>query len=128
MLWKCEEYPPWHPFWDGNDSSIFDSVRSLFNHLLISIDTHLPYLPYYFIPSLNLLENLPESTISKMKTTLKNIVKNVTKHFPDNLEVALGLAERASNLLKEILNRFESFSNILTVNAVLESLKGQALP
>ena len=100
MLWKCEEYPPWHAFWDASDSSIFKAVRSLFHHLLLSINAG--HLPYYFIPTLNILENIPRKTTSQMLKILKNIVKDIIKHQPNNFEHILNVAERGSIIVKKV--------------------------
>ena len=76
MLWHCEEYPPDHEFWDDSSSGIINAVQNLFKKLLLAMEKE--FLPYYFIPEINVFENIPKALLQQAKLEVEKIVK---KHY-----------------------------------------------
>ena len=109
MLWACDRYPPDDPFWalGVNKGSIFRVLSYLFADLLSKFREGV--VPYYFIPQINIIEDIPMGVRKGVTAKLELIKNNVEFYMPkctrevrEIAESALLYAARANNFLQSI--------------------------
>ena len=64
MLWTCEKYPPDDTMWNEDLNSTVNVLRNLFKALHNALKES--FLPYYFIPEINIIEHIPEHPIAEV--------------------------------------------------------------
>lgn len=95
MLWVCEEKPPVDILWNEDKLSIVNAIRYLFKKLQKTFETG--FMPYIFIPNINVLQHLSKYTLRKAATLTKEISLNPMKYIP-------GEAGKIVNLLQNVIN------------------------
>ena len=106
MFWVCEKYPPDHWIWQKG--SCVRALTYLFVKLLSTLENE--HLPYYFIPSINVIEKVNYTVRAKIKSKVKEIILNIEMFIPDNvaevIEVCRGIIS-LSNALKNSIKYYE---------------------
>ena len=100
MFWICEEYPPEHRIWLKN--SCVDTLNHLFSKLLSDLEEK--HLPYYFIPSINVIDKIDDSVRIKMVTTVKEIVPDTDSFIPGNVIEVIEVSQELLSILKSFHN------------------------
>ena len=77
------------------------------------------FLPYYFIPELNLLDSLPDKLSEKALQKFQNLNANITQYIFQNNVNKTEIAEQWMNSIMLVLYRIEDF---------LETVKRYGLP
>ena len=77
MLWVSEEYPSEDSLWldDGNSIALKLLLKRLFSYFKDN------YMPYYFIPSINILERVPVHISHKVVNLLSKIMIEPTNYL-----------------------------------------------
>ena len=120
MFWICEQTPPDDPLWDFiSDEEFFTSLRYFFIKLTGYFMNG--FMPYYFIPDVNLIEGLPDELFEKVLATLKYLSVVKDKRFlPDNK--SRDLAEGWMDSMELFLHEFDDFLEIATISSVYASI------
>ena len=107
MLWTCEEFPPGNELWDESNDGILKAVKFLFKRLLHSMRER--YLPYYFIPSINVIEKYSERLCTKIEVTLSKILKDINSFIPHEklLRESIMLLQNSLIPITKLYNFFE---------------------
>ena len=100
MFWICEEYPPEHRIWLKN--SCVDTLNHLFSKLLSDLEEK--HLPYYFIPSINVIDKIDDSVRIKMVSTVKEIVSDTDSFIPGNVIEVIEVSQELLSILKSFHN------------------------
>jgi len=109
MLWLVEAYPPNDPVWVTSGSSKQTALslllRKLYSYFIKG------YMPYYFIPSINILQRIPMEVTEQVSRILSHIQRNFRLFLPsDRVQLIRGyLWNTRSSLLAihSILNKFK---------------------
>jgi len=111
FMWVCEEYAPDHMFWRG--SSRF-GVKHVIIHLYLRILRAFQrgYMPYFFIPDVNVLSNIPRRLRIKIIWTLKRLTRNITHHIPFNAKEVLRVMETARFRLYKTIDIIKKLYNL----------------
>ena len=79
------------------------------------------FMPYYFIPDVNLIEGLPDELFENVLATLKYLSVVKDKRFlPDNK--SRDLAEGWMDSMERFLHEFDDFLEIATISSVYASI------
>ena len=118
MFWICEQTPPDDPLWDFiSDKEFLTSLGYFFKKLMGYFKEG--FLPYYFIPELNLLDSLPDKLSEKALQKFQNLNANITQYIFQNNVNKTEIAEQWMNSIMLVLYRIEDF---------LETVKRYGLP
>uniref|UniRef100_A0A7M5UCI3 Mab-21-like HhH/H2TH-like domain-containing protein n=1 Tax=Clytia hemisphaerica TaxID=252671 RepID=A0A7M5UCI3_9CNID len=99
MLWTCEKYPPNDPFWSDDNASIFRILKYMITDLHKNFERR--FLPYYFIPEINLLSYLNSEIVRKLTRALYVIKQDVENYLPQHSQKVLILSESALNIINK---------------------------
>ena len=102
MFWVCEEYYPNHRIW--RKKSCVRTLNRLFCKLLSALEDR--HLPYYFIPSINVIDTINDELRIKMISIIMDIVCDTWKCIPKNVD-------EVTEVSKEMLNLATSVHNLL---------------
>ena len=83
MFWVTEEYPPDSELSDDCHQSTINAVAYLLERLKYSLEES--RLPYYFIPCINIIEQLPGQTRMELIEETGKILEDVSSFIPDNV-------------------------------------------
>lgn len=107
MLWTCEEKSPKDIFWKDTNASIISAVTVLFQKLLTACKN--TFLPYYFVPEINILGNLPHNVIGTMELMVEDILTGVAPRIPSQtnlaktfIETCLKVLQRTKTFMKNV--------------------------
>lgn len=100
MLWTCEQYPPEHSLWDKDAQSIVKSLQYLFGKLYQMFASK--FMPYIFIPTINVLEHLSPDTKQKVAKKLQEISLSPLKYIPREAEKVTGILQNLLNAVHHI--------------------------
>ncbi|XP_057296962.1 uncharacterized protein LOC130625866 [Hydractinia symbiolongicarpus] len=106
MFWTCEEHGINDPLWESDDKSTIHALSHLFKKLLKYIEED-DHLPYYFIPSINVIEKMTDSLKRNVVSKIKLILSDVLLYVPDNIEEVIEASE-------EMVKIMESAGEIMT--------------
>ena len=95
MLWACEKYPP--EKWDDSTSSIVEAVKNLLKELQKACQKG--YLKYFFVPQINVIENIPQKTRTIIVKTIEKILSKISAYMPNNTEPLRRLLEKELSFL-----------------------------
>ena len=101
MFWVCEEFSPDNKIWQR--CSCIHAINYLFRELLSALEKS--HLPYYFIPSINVIEKITDNVRIKMISIVKDIVCVTEKFVPENVDEVIGVSQEMINMAKS-LNQF----------------------
>ena len=111
MLWTCEKYPPHDNLWsiDGHPESIHRSVQFLLRNLHEAFFTK--HLSYYFIPEINILENIPDNVLSKACDKLKMILLDIQSAVPSTTQthIVIEVLENIKRISKDMRYSIKEF-------------------
>ena len=80
MLWICEEFPPHDKMWDY--VNVLNSTKYLYAKLLGYMKKR--FMPYYFIPEVNVFGGLYPELYDKVNPVLECIMKDLPKYIPNH--------------------------------------------
>ena len=106
MLWTCEKFSPDNrTFWSNTAQGVRNTVIYLFTELKEACQTG--HLPYFFIPEINLLENIAEATNGKelfgrVVRLIEDLIKNFDQTFAS--PALLQQQNKVAESLQEIRN------------------------
>ena len=106
MFWVCEEYSPKNRMW--RKKSCIRTLNYLFRQLLSALEVN--HLPYYFIPSINVIEAINDTSRLKMISVVKEILYNTEKFVPNNVDEVIEISLEMLNVavsVNLVLNCFE---------------------
>ena len=106
MFWVCEEYSPKSRMW--RKKSCIRTLNYLFRQLLLALEVN--HLPYYFIPSINVIEAVNDTSRMKMISVVKEILYNTEKFVPNNVDEVIEISLEMLNVAMSVnlvLNCFE---------------------
>ena len=106
MFWVCEEYPPRNRMW--RKKSCIRTLNYLFRQLLSALEAN--HLPYYFIPSINVIETINDTSRMKIISVVKEILYNTEKFVPNNVDEVIEISLEILNVAMSVnlvLNCFE---------------------
>ena len=106
MFWVCEEYSPKSRMW--RKKSCIRTLNYLFRQLLLALEVN--HLPYYFIPSINVIEAVNDTSRMKMISFVKEILYNTEKFVPNNVDEVIEISLEMLNVAMSVnlvLNCFE---------------------
>ena len=106
MLWVCERYPPDNSIWQSKSTTT--TLTLLFRELLSAFQKG--NLPYYFIPSINVIQMIEDSLKKKVVLRIQEIVDDLQSFIPTNVGKVIKVSH-------EILDIVES------VNGVMDDLR-----
>ena len=78
MLWFCEDFPPNHDIWDREN--VLNTTVLLYKKLLRYFKRS--FMPYYFIPQLNVLQKIPNDYYDEIIHRIENMTTNLPSHLP----------------------------------------------
>ena len=106
MFWVCEELPPDNKIWQK--CSCIDAINHLFRELLSALEKS--HLPYYFIPSINVIEKVTENVRIKMIPIVKDIVCVTEMFVPANVNEVIVVSQEMLSMVKS-LNKVMKYYN-----------------
>ena len=83
MLWICEQYAPCDPVW----SDFEKGVQMLLSKLMEALESD--SLPHFFIPEINLLEQIGEDVRHKCINIITNLQRNIFMAAPFDINEKL---------------------------------------
>ena len=98
MFWACEEFSPDNRMWQK--CSCVHAINHLFRELLSALEKS--HLPYYFIPSINVIENISDYVRIKMISIVKEIVCDTEKFVPENVGEVIGVSQEMLSMAKSV--------------------------
>ena len=98
MFWVCEELSPDNKMWQK--CSCVHAINHLFRELLSALEKS--HLPYYFIPSINVIENISDYVRIKMISIVKEIVCDTEKFVPENVGEVIGASQEMLSMAKSV--------------------------
>ena len=107
LLWICENHIPNDELWDfDNDQGFFRVLIFLFSRL--KDDVQKGFVPYYFIPEVNLIKGIPGNLLKDALKILDAVTMNVSKYIPAETETVHNWLEKTSNVFHEIIDIIET--------------------
>ena len=100
MLWLCEEYCTNHHIW--RKKSCVRTLNRLFCKLLSALEDR--KLPYYFIPTINVIEGINDESRIKMISVVQDIVCDTWKFIPKNVDEVIKVSKKIINLGTSVNN------------------------
>lgn len=91
MCWMVEENPPEDSYWDEDDETLLFIVRTMFQRLLDALLKGI--LQYYFIPSINIIEKMPQQLKMNLIDKVMEILEDTESYLPENIEAVIEFAE-----------------------------------
>ena len=86
MFWVCEtKNKEDKTFWKEDYCSLLDALRYLFTEMLKYFEAG--FMPYYFIPKINVIESVSVATQNKVIYKIQVILQNMEYHLPSLTEV-----------------------------------------
>ena len=98
MLWACQQFPPAHAIW--SDDAVFHSVHYLL--LKLQFYFHSGHLPMFFIPEINLLEDIPRETHGIIAKKIASIRTNLVQNVPFDIPQVITSAKIQSTALRQM--------------------------
>ena len=106
MFWVCEKYPPDHWIWQKG--SCVRALTYLFVKLLLTLENE--HLPYYFIPSINVIEKVNYAVIAKITSKVKEIILDIEMFIPDNVAEVIEVCRDIISLSNALKNSLKYYS------------------
>ena len=106
MFWACEEFSPDQKIWQKD--SCIHALNYLFRELLSALEKS--HLPYYFIPSINVIEKIPGNLRIKMISIVKDIVCVTEMFVPANVNEVIVVSQEMLSMVKS-LNKVMKYYN-----------------
>ena len=86
MFWVCEaNNKEDKTFWKEDFHSLLDIIRHLFTEMSKYFEAG--FMPYYFIPKINVIESISHETRSKVIQKIQAILQNIEYHLPSLSEI-----------------------------------------
>lgn len=96
MLWLCDQHPPSDPLWDNDDHSILRVLHILFGEIQKAFSTG--FLPYYFIPEINVIGHISSGVKGAALRKLQLLVNDIEGYLPLHTQSVLEICEPVLNL------------------------------
>ena len=101
MFWVCEANSKEDKtFWIEDYESLLNVLRHLFTEM--SKYFAVGFMPYYFIPKINVIESIPVATRDKVILKIQAVLQNIECHLPSLLEIE-GWTVELINVTKSLL-------------------------
>lgn len=98
MFWVCEKHPP--DCWIWQKGSCACALTYLFVNLLSTLENE--HLPYYFIPSINVIKKVNYNVRVKMISKVKEILLDIEMFVPDNVAEVIEVSKDIINLINAV--------------------------
>ena len=101
MFWVCEANSKEDKtFWTED----YESLLNVLKHLFTEMSKYFAagFMPYYFIPKINVIESIPVATRDKVILKIQAILQNIECHLPSLLEIE-GWTVELINVTKSLL-------------------------
>lgn len=108
MLWVCEKYPSDHPLWNSDETRTLLALNHLFNELLKAFKVC--FLPYYFIPEVNVIPDLPVGITQKVIGQIELILDDLVTYIPYTVKEVITTSKDLVKHIKsacQMLNRIK---------------------
>ena len=109
MFWASEKYPPDSKMWQ-KASSIY-AVTYLFRELLSALEKN--YLPYYFIPCINVIEKVNDTLRMKLISKIEEILCNTERFIPTDVSTVVKISQEILVILKAVNQLLKFFDKNL---------------
>ena len=105
MFWQCEEIHPDNKWWSRHPTEI---LKDLFRRMLRVFDDD--FLPYYFVPSINVLHEVPRELIdNEIKPQLRKIILNIDDYVPKCFDKITAFAKTVLQTFEPVSKAFDDF-------------------
>ena len=124
LLWICEQTPPDHPLWKcKTEQDFLNTLRHFFVRLMRNFKDG--FLPYYFIPEINLIEGIPEEISSNVLATLEQLTLDIKSHLPykESRAIVKSWLDSMSNALYRTIDLIEAVKTFGPYVGILNSGK-----
>ena len=101
MFWVCEANSKEDKtFWTED----YESLLNVLKHLFTEMSKYFAagFMPYYFIPKINVIESIPVATRDKVILKIQAVLQNIECHLPSLLEIE-GWTVELINVTKSLL-------------------------
>ena len=105
MFWACEEFPPDHEMWNEDLDSMLISLSYLFLQTKEAFEKH--NLPYFFIHTVNVIENMPEDIASIVAMKIEKLLKNLVDYLPFPMDKELAGLKELVHAVKSTIKVFD---------------------
>ena len=124
MFWVCEaNNKEDKTFWKEDYESLLDVLRHLFTEM--SKYFLAGFMPYYFIPKINVIESIPVATRNKVILKIQAILQNIECHLPSFSEIkgwSVELINVTQSLLKLTIDlEDQNWLSIFLQNPTIDS-------
>ena len=98
MFWTCEEFPSSHEMWYEDLDSMLRVLTYLFFQAQEAFEKH--NLPYFFINTVNVIENIPNDIAHIASVRITELLKNLVNYLPFPMEKELNAVKQLVHVVK----------------------------
>ena len=98
MFWTCEEFPSSHEMWYEDLDSMLHVLTYLFFQAQEAFEKH--NLPYFFINTVNVIENIPKDIANIASVRITELLKNLVSYLPFPMEKELNAVKQLVHAVK----------------------------
>ena len=98
MFWTCEEFPSSHEMWYEDPDSMLHVLTYLFSQAQEAFEKH--NLPYFFINTVNVIENIPNDIAHIASVRITELLKNLVNYLPFPMEKELNAVKQLVHVVK----------------------------
>ena len=107
MLWVCERYPPDNSIWQSK--STVTTLTLLFRELLSAFQKG--NLPYYFIPSINVIQMIEDSLKIKVVLRIQEIVDDLQSFVQTNVNEVITTSHEVLDIIESVNDVMDDLRN-----------------
>ena len=107
MLWVCERYPPDNSIWQSK--STVTTLTLLFRELLSAFQKG--NLPYYFIPSIDVIQMIEDSLKIKVVLRIQEIVDDLQSFVPTNVNELITTSHEVLDIIESVNDVMDDLRN-----------------
>ena len=98
MFWTCEEFPSSHEMWYEDPDSMLHVLTYLLSQAQEAFEKH--NLPYFFINTVNVIENIPNDIAHIASVRITELLKNLVNYLPFPMEKELNAVKQLVHVVK----------------------------
>ena len=123
MFWTCEEFPSSHEMWYEDLDSMLHVLTYLFFQAKEAFEKH--NLPYFFINTVNVIENIPKDIANIASVRITELLKNLVSYLPFPMEKELNAVKQLVHAVKSSIKLIDELkaNNFAIISRRPELLK-----
>ena len=123
MFWTCEEFPSSHEMWYEDLDSMLHVLTYLFFQAQEAFEKH--NLPYFFINTVNVIENIPKDIANIASVRITELLKNLVSYLPFPMEKELNAVKQLVHAVKSSIKLIDELkaNNFAIISRRPELLK-----